>query len=74
MKSNFITVLIENTALPEDNLLAEHGLSLLVETPESTFLFDCGQTEAAWKNAIRLGIDFSGMQSVVLSHSHYDHA
>lgn len=77
MKSEFfyrITVLIENTALPEQNLLAEHGLSLLVETPESTVLFDCGQTGAAWKNASRLGIDLSSVRSVILSHSHYDHA
>lgn len=77
MKRNFsyrITVLIENTALPRQDLLAEHGLSLLVETPESKFLFDCGQTGAAWQNASRLGIDLSRVQFVVLSHSHYDHA
>ena len=69
-----ITVLIEDTALPGQNLLAEHGLSLLVETPESTFLFDCGQSGAAWQNAFRLGIDLSEVQFVILSHSHYDHA
>lgn len=49
-----ITVLLENTA-PE-GLEAEHGLSLFVETPETTFIFDCGQTGMAWRNAERLGI------------------
>lgn len=67
-----ITVLLENTA--PDGLEAEHGLSLFVETPESTFIFDCGQTGMAWRNAERLGIRLSSARFVVISHSHYDHA
>lgn len=69
-----ITVLIENTALPGQSLLAEHGLSFFIELPEAAFLFDCGQTGAAWQNAARLGVELSRVQFVVLSHSHYDHA
>ena len=67
-----ITVLLENIA-PE-GLEAEHGLSLFVETPETTFIFDCGQTGMAWRNAERLGVRLSSAQFVVISHSHYDHA
>ena len=67
-----ITVLVENDA--PAGLESEHGLSLFVETLESTFLFDCGQTGMAWRNAARLGVDLASVQFVVLSHSHYDHA
>lgn len=69
-----LTVLVENNTDAESDLTAEHGLSIFVETPESTFLFDCGHTGAAWRNAGKLSVDFSAVQFVVLSHSHYDHA
>ena len=45
-----VTVLIENTAL-RDDLAAEHGLSLLIETGAHTILFDAGQTGAFADNA-----------------------
>lgn len=55
-------------------LEGEHGLSFYVETPESKFLFDCGHTGAAWRNAEKMGVDLSAVDFVALSHSHYDHA
>ena len=55
-------------------LEAEHGLSFYVETPQSKFLFDCGHTGAAWRNAEKMGLDLSAVEFVALSHSHYDHA
>ncbi len=67
-----LTVLIENSA-PE-GLIAEHGLSLLIETPRTKFIFDCGHTGAAFDNAKTLGINLAEIKFVVLSHSHYDHA
>ncbi|MBR0260770.1 MAG: MBL fold metallo-hydrolase [Selenomonadaceae bacterium] len=69
-----LTVLIENTAPESSELIAEHGLSILVETPRTKFIFDCGQTGAAFANAKLLGINLSGIKIAVLSHSHYDHA
>jgi metal-dependent hydrolase (beta-lactamase superfamily II) len=54
-------------------LEAEHGLSFYVETPESKFLFDCGHTGAAWRNAEKMCVDLSAVEFVVLSHAHYDH-
>lgn len=69
-----LTVLIENTAPESSELIAEHGLSILVETPRTKFIFDCGQTGAAFANAKTLGINLSGIKIAVLSHSHYDHA
>jgi len=50
-----------------------HGLALLVETPETTFLLDTGDSPETWENAEVMGCDLSKVQCVVLSHGHYDH-
>ena len=48
-----VTFLVENTEAP--GLRAEHGLSLWIETPNGTILFDCGQSGTALlANADRL--------------------
>ena len=64
MKSK-VTVLVENTVAEESTLESEHGLSLYIETPETKFIFDCGHTGLAWKNAGKLGID---LQAVKIAH------
>ena len=69
-----LTVLIENTTPEGSGLVAEHGLSFLVETQQTKFIFDCGHTGAAFDNAKLLGVDLSEIKIVALSHSHYDHA
>ncbi|HEY5354844.1 MAG TPA: MBL fold metallo-hydrolase [Streptosporangiaceae bacterium] len=60
-------------------LMAEHGFSALVSvrrgTTTTTLLFDTGLSpDAMVTNASRLGADLSGIQAVVLSHGHFDHA
>ena len=67
-----ITVLTENTTKNE-NLIAEHGLSLFIETEKHKILFDMGQTDAFALNAEKLGIDLKAADIAVLSHGHYDH-
>lgn len=67
-----IVTLVENTACRED-LTAEHGLSLYVETNGQRLLFDAGQSAAFAGNAAALGIDLSRVDLAVLSHGHYDH-
>lgn len=67
-----IKTLIENTANTPD-LCAEHGLSLYIKTADKKILFDTGAGDAFIKNAQSLGIDLSQIDSVVLSHGHYDH-
>lgn len=69
-----IFTLIENTNLKNSVLDSEHGISFYVETREKIFIFDCGQSGLAWKNAKKLNIDLKKINFVVLSHSHYDHA
>src|SRR5580704_521513 len=58
---------------------AYHGLSLLITATRGprrhTVLFDSGPEEYAFeRNAGRLGVDLGIVESVVLSHGHWDHA
>ena len=67
-----ITCLIENTST-FPHLSAEHGLSLYIEANGKKILFDMGQTDKYIKNAKKMGIDLSAVDSAILSHGHYDH-
>lgn len=67
-----VTVLAENTACRED-VFAQHGLSLWIETEDSKILFDMGQDDTFLQNAQKLGIDIRQADLAVLSHGHYDH-
>ncbi len=68
-----IITLVENTCGNPD-CIAEHGLSLYIETEKHKLLLDTGQTDAVVKNAAVLGIDLSEVDTVILSHGHYDHS
>lgn len=68
-----ITALIENTSARK-SIVAEHGLSLLIEANGRTVLFDAGQSAAMLANAAALGINLAHVDTAVLSHGHYDHA
>lgn len=67
-----IISLTENTT-KRDNIIAEHGLSLYIEANGQKILFDMGQTDSFYKNALTLGIDLSEIDIAILSHGHYDH-
>ena len=67
-----ITTLSENTAA-RVNILAEWGLSILIEADGYKILFDTGQSYSAAYNAITLGIDLSRIDKIVFSHGHLDH-
>ena len=72
MLSNLkLTVLSENRVV-NPKLIAEQGLSVLVETPNGNVLFDTGQTHSLLHNAEQLGIDLSTIKRVFLSHGHFD--
>lgn len=70
----FLKVLVENTPSGHHGLGVEHGLSLYVETPKTAFIFDCGATDLAWRNAEKLNVDLERVRFVAVSHAHYDHA
>jgi 7,8-dihydropterin-6-yl-methyl-4-(beta-D-ribofuranosyl)aminobenzene 5'-phosphate synthase len=67
-----ITTLSENTAGQPD-ILAEWGLSLLIETDGGSILLDAGASTSVVQNADRLGIDLKKIGKIVLSHGHFDH-
>jgi len=67
-----ITTLSENTA-GVGNLLAEWGLSILVETDDINILLDTSSGISTSHNADILGIDLSKIGKIVLSHGHCDH-
>ncbi len=67
-----IVSLLENTASSEE-VKAEHGLSLFIETGCHKILFDMGQSDLFYKNSLSLGIDLTLVDIAVLSHGHYDH-
>jgi 7,8-dihydropterin-6-yl-methyl-4-(beta-D-ribofuranosyl)aminobenzene 5'-phosphate synthase len=70
-----ITTLVENSVAQSGKaLLGEHGLSFYIETGGRKILFDTGQNLAISNNARVLGIDLSQIDTVVLSHGHYDHS
>jgi 7,8-dihydropterin-6-yl-methyl-4-(beta-D-ribofuranosyl)aminobenzene 5'-phosphate synthase len=67
-----IITLIENV-VTSPKLVAEHGLSLYIETPNKKILFDTGQSGLFLQNADILKINIEDIDSLILSHGHYDH-
>ena len=65
-----LTVLNDNA--PGDVCNSEHGLSYLVEA-DKTILFDTGSSDLFLKNAALLNINIDKVDTVVLSHGHWDH-
>lgn len=57
----------------DEDLLAEHGLSFLIETESMRILFDTGQGKVIEHNMRSLKIDVASVDTVILSHGHYDH-
>ena len=65
--------LIENTE-GSKGCASAHGLSFYVETEKHKVLMDLGPTAATLDNAAILGVDLEQVDTVILSHGHYDHA
>ena len=65
--------LIEDTN-GRDECVAAHGLSFYVETKKHKLLLDLGPSSQTLDNAKALGIDLKEIDTVVLSHGHYDHS
>ncbi|MBQ0064946.1 MAG: MBL fold metallo-hydrolase [Firmicutes bacterium] len=67
-----IVILMENTS--NGICECEHGLSVYVETDHHKLLVDTGASSKTWENAQKLNIDISKVDTLILSHGHYDHA
>ena len=51
----------------------EHGLCFYIETEHHKLLMDTGQSDLMIRNADKLGVDLTKVDTVVLSHGHFDH-
>lgn len=67
-----IVTLIENTSISKD-YHHQHGLSLYIESGHRKILFDTGCDGKFIENANKLHIDLKAVDTVVISHGHYDH-
>ncbi len=68
-----IVVVVDNEVMNND-LVEAWGLAIYVETPSARILFDTGpDPRVLMENARILGINLSGLDAVVISHSHGDH-
>lgn len=68
-----ITIIYDNTAFKE-NLMADWGFACLVEAGRRRILFDTGaKGEILLANMKKLEIDPESIDSVFISHDHWDH-
>ena len=67
------TFLIENKT-ENHRVVAEHGLSIYIETQGKKILFDAGSSNLFAVNAEALNIDLSAVDFGVVIHGHFDHA
>ena len=65
--------LVENE-LGSSGCEVAHGLSFYVETENHRLLFDSSPSEIVIRNAQKLGVDLPAVDTVILSHGHYDHS
>ncbi len=67
-----IVNLVENTE-GKSGCPFEHGLCFYIETSKHKILLDTGASGLFLENAGKLGIDLADVDTMVLSHGHYDH-
>ena len=66
-------VLVDNNTLIDQYYLAEPGFSVLIEDRDTQLLFDTGYSDIFIRNAQKMGLTFTNLEYVLLSHSHLDH-
>jgi len=67
-----LTVLVENMAVSGE-LLGEYGFSLHLTDDRNKILMDTGQGKSLVYNAGILGLDLGKVDTLLLSHGHFDH-
>lgn len=67
------TIVSENCVFHHPGAVAEHGLSIFMETDCGNYLLDTGQGKAIVNNALVLGLDLRTIKGIIMSHHHWDH-
>lgn len=68
-----VVILNDTRNSNKDKFENDDGFSAYIETESNKILFDAGPSEKFMKNAEKLGIDLNKVDTIVLSHGHYDH-
>lgn len=69
-----ITTLVENHGHKSTpSLKAEHGVSFYIEIGDHVYMSDVGQSGNFADNAEKLGVDLGRVETLAISHHHYDH-
>ncbi len=68
-----LTVLTDNNTIIDRYYFGEPAVSYYIEEGNFRLLFDVGYSDVYLRNAQSLGIRFSDLDAVVLSHGHNDH-
>ena len=68
-----IAILNDTRNSNKDKFENDDGFSAYIEIENNKILFDAGPSEKFMKNAEKLGIDLNQVNTIVLSHGHYDH-
>ncbi len=72
MKTN-ITIICDNNIYNGAGFIAEHGLSILIESGDGTSLYDTGQGQGIINNLKVLEKNIQGIDRIIISHGHFDH-
>jgi len=71
---NNITCVVNDIAGEGSDFRSEHGLSLWIDTPDGSLLYDTGQSADVLTHNLRLlGLDKDFLSALAFSHAHYDH-
>lgn len=68
-----LTVLIDNNTLIDRYFYGEPGVSYFIQDGNTSVLFDTGYSDAFIKNAYKMNLDLTSIDSVIISHGHIDH-
>ena len=68
-----LTVLVDNNTYTDSYFYGEPALCFYIEENNRKILFDTGYSDIFIKNAEKMGIDLTQIDSLVLSHGHNDH-
>lgn len=68
-----LTVLVDNNSIIDRYFLAEPALCFLLEDGQRKILFDLGYSGIFIKNANKMKLDLTSINTVVFSHGHNDH-
>jgi 7,8-dihydropterin-6-yl-methyl-4-(beta-D-ribofuranosyl)aminobenzene 5'-phosphate synthase len=71
---NIVCTILYNNVSVADSIIADHGFSCLIEAGNHSCLFDAGRTsDKLISNIRKLGVNFSLINQIVISHIHDDH-